>query len=202
MREGVNGDPGPAPQGQEPAGTGQQRGRRRRQSPFEDAVAAIIEQWRRERPDLDPSPIGVVGRLGRLAVLIDRGLAQNFARFDLSGWEFDVLAALRRSGEPFRLTVGRLQSTMMISSGTMTHRLDRLEKRGLVERAPDPTDRRGVLVQLTAGGREVVDEAVVAHLDRERQLLSGLDESGQRQLADLLRRLLVHLGDTPTSTQA
>ncbi|SHE69641.1 MarR family winged helix-turn-helix transcriptional regulator [Streptoalloteichus hindustanus] len=194
MREGVNDAAGPGREGVE-------RAKARPRSPFEDAVAAIIDQWRRERPDLDPSPIGVVGRLGRLTVLIDRGLAQNFARYDLTGWEFDVLAALRRSGDPFRLTVGRLQSTMMISSGTMTHRLDRLEKRGLVERAPDPADRRGVLVQLTHGGRELVDEVVGAHLDRERQLLAGLDGPGQDQLADLLRQLLVHLGDTPDAGQ-
>ncbi|GGM58289.1 MarR family transcriptional regulator [Longimycelium tulufanense] len=167
------------------------------QSPAEDAISAVLEEWRRERPDLDPSPMAVIDRLGRLAVLVDRGLAEHFAGYDLSGWEFEVLASLRRSGEPFRLPVGRLQNTMMISSGTMTHRLDRLEQRGLVEREPDPHDRRGVLVRLTETGRDLVDAVLGTHVEREKQLLAGLDESDQRHLADLLQRLLIHLGDTP-----
>jgi DNA-binding MarR family transcriptional regulator len=161
-----------------------------------DAVDTILDQWRAERPDLDPRPMGVTVRAARLAALLERGMDDTLADHGLAGWEFEVLASLRRSGSPFELTVGRLLSTMMISSGTMTHRLDRLEKRRLVVRAKDPQDRRGIRVRLTADGRELVDEVVGEHLDRERQLLAGLDDEGQQQLADLLRRLLLSLNDS------
>ncbi|WP_223198743.1 MarR family winged helix-turn-helix transcriptional regulator [Solihabitans fulvus] len=161
-----------------------------------DAVDMIIEQWRTQRPGIGPEPIGVVGRVSRLESLLGKGIADNFAKHGLGPWEFDVLATLRRAGEPFVRTVGSLQGSMMISSGTMTHRLDRLEQRALVGRAPDPNDRRGVLVRLTPEGLALVDEVVVTHLATERTLLAGLTQAEQDQLAALLRTLLLHLGDT------
>lgn len=160
-----------------------------------DAVDTIMDQWRTERPDLDPQPMGVTVRTARLAALLERSMDDTLAAHGLAGWEFEVLASLRRSGDPFELTVGRLLGTMMISSGTMTHRLDRLEKRRLVARTKDPDDRRGIRVGLTEDGRELVDEVVVTRLNRERELLGGLDEEGQRQLAGLLRKLLLSLDD-------
>lgn len=160
-----------------------------------DAVDAILEQWRTERPEVEIDPVAVVGRVRRLELLLSRQVRAGLADHDLADWEFDVLATLRRSGPPFVLAVGRLQATMMVSSGTMTHRLDRLERRGLLTRAPDPADRRGVLVQLTEAGRELVDQVLVAHLANERALLAGLSRAEQASLAELLRKLLLHLGD-------
>ncbi|GAB3914352.1 MarR family transcriptional regulator [Kibdelosporangium lantanae] len=158
-----------------------------------DAVDTIMDQWRVERPDVDPEPMGVTVRAARLAALLERGMDDTLADHGLAGWEFEVLASLRRSGPPYELTVGRLLATMMISSGTMTHRLDRLEKRRLVVRTKNPDDRRGIRVRLTEDGRQLVDEVLVAHLARERELLGGLDEAGQQQLAGLLRKLLLSL---------
>jgi len=162
---------------------------------MQDAVDRIMAQWREQRPDLNPANMGVVGRLSRAAALVGKALEDNFARFGLSRWEFDVLASLRRSGAPFLLTVGKLQTTMMISSGTMTNRLDRLERRGLVARGPDPDDRRGVLVQLTTDGLKLVDEVVGPHLEAENEILAGLTPAEQERLAGLLKKLLLHLGD-------
>ncbi|MEV4311286.1 MarR family transcriptional regulator [Actinocrispum sp. NPDC049592] len=161
-----------------------------------DAVDTIIDQWRAERPDLDPRPMGVTVRAARLAALLERGMDDTLAGHGLAGWEFEVLASLRRNGSPFEMTVGQLLATMMISSGTMTHRLDRLEKRRLVVRAKDPHDRRGIRVRLTADGRELADEVVGTHLNRERELIAGLDVEGQQQLAELLRKLLLSLNDS------
>jgi DNA-binding MarR family transcriptional regulator len=160
-----------------------------------DAVDMIMDQWQRERPDLDLTPMAVTARTARLAALLERGIDDNLADHGLAGWEFEVLASLRRTGSPFILTVGRLQGTMMISSGTMTHRLDRLEKRGMVARSKDLSDRRGIHVALTREGRVLVDEVVQTRLDRERELLSALPDTQQRQLADLLRQLLISLED-------
>jgi DNA-binding MarR family transcriptional regulator len=156
-----------------------------------DQVDDILDQWRRERPDLDTSPMGVIGRLSRVTALISKELEANFARHGLTRPDFDVLATLRRSGAPFTLTVGRLQATMMISSGTTTHRVDRLEQQGFVTRTPDPADRRGVLVQLTPAGRTLVDEAVPTHVALEHALLAELPPDRRDALADLLRELLV-----------
>lgn len=156
-----------------------------------DQVDDILDQWRRERPDLDPSPMGVIGRLSRLAALVTRELEANFARHGLTRADFDVLATLRRSGAPHTLPVGRLQATMMISSGTTTHRIDRLETRGLVARDPDPDDRRGVRVRLTPAGHALVDEALPTHIALEHALLSALPLDRRDALADLLRELLI-----------
>jgi len=155
-----------------------------------DDVDLIVEAWHRERPDLDVAPLHVLSRISRLARRLDLDRAQAFARHDLEGWEFDVLSALRRAGRPYELSPGQLVRQTLVTSGTMTNRVDRLERRGLVERRPSPTDRRGVIVRLTTQGQRTVDGAMADLLDRERSLLAELPEGDREALADLLRRLL------------
>jgi DNA-binding MarR family transcriptional regulator len=157
---------------------------------MQDEVDRLVEAWRRERPDLDVSPMEVLSRVTRLARHLDRARRQAFTAHDLESWEFDVLAALRRAGEPYQLSPGRLLRETLVTSGTMTNRVDRLAARGLVRRAPDPADRRGVLVQLTDTGRGHVDAALSALLTNERALLTGLGEPDRTRLADLLRALV------------
>jgi DNA-binding MarR family transcriptional regulator len=159
-------------------------------------VDLITAQWRLERPDLDPAPMGVVGRISRIAALAQRELDRVFARYGLSGGDFDVLATLRRSGAPHRLTPGALSRSTMVTTGGMTKRLDRLEELGLIRREPDPHDRRGRLIALTDRGRTLIDTAVEAHLHNEERLLAGLSAAKREQLARLLRELLLAL-DTP-----
>jgi DNA-binding MarR family transcriptional regulator len=156
----------------------------------EDEVDDLVVAWRRERPDLDTSPMQVLSRVDRLARHVDRVRAAAFSRHGLEGWEFDVLAALRRSGEPYRASPGALVRATGVTSGTMTNRVDRLVARGLVRRDTDPDDRRSVRVELTAAGRTTVDGALVDLLGAERELLAGLDEPDRAGLADGLRRLL------------
>lgn len=166
-----------------------------------DQVDFILEQWSRERPDLDPSPMGVIGRISRASRYIDQFLQENFARFGLNSGEFDVLATLRRAGEPYQLTPTALFSSLMLSSGAMTNRLDRLENAGYIERKPHPTDRRGILVTLTVKGLDVIDLAVVGHIAYEQQILSTLTTEEQKVIADLLRKLLLSFGDAvPTDS--
>ena len=155
-----------------------------------DEVDDVVVAWRRERPDLDTSPMEVLSRVDRLARHVDRVRAAAFSRHDLEGWEFDVLAALRRAGEPYRASPGALVRATGVTSGTMTNRVDRLVSRGLVRRDTDPDDRRSVRVELTASGRATVDGALVDLLEAEHELLAGLDEPSRRSLADGLRRLL------------
>ncbi|RTM11335.1 MAG: MarR family transcriptional regulator [Hyphomicrobiales bacterium] len=156
-----------------------------------DRAARAIEQWQRERPDLDVSPMGVIGRLNEASSLIARDrLAPVFARFGLQSGEFDVLATLRRSGAPYALTPTELYEATMVTSGAMTARLDRLEKAGLTQRAPHPTDRRGVVVQLTEKGRELTDEALTAHVANEHEILAGLTREDREMLARLLEKLI------------
>ncbi|OQO95184.1 MarR family transcriptional regulator [Saccharomonospora piscinae] len=162
-----------------------------------DSVDAILAQWRAERPDLDPSPMGVIGRISRAARALERRLRDHFASRGLQSGEFDILATLRRSGAPYRLSAGALVGSAMVTSGAITHRLDRLVAKDLVTRETDPDHRRSVLVTLTDHGRELVDELVDAHLELERALLADLDTAEQDQLAGLLRTLLNGLGDTP-----
>ena len=157
-----------------------------------DAVDGILEQWSKERPDLDVTPMGVIGRISRLARRYDRAIAENFVAFDLGPDEFDLLATLRRSGKPYELNPCDLLESMMVSSATTTHRLDKLEARQLIERRPDPKDRRAVLVRLTPAGKKLVDRALVAHVTLEHELLAGLDKSERAALAELL----VQLGQT------
>ncbi|MGJ3507960.1 MarR family winged helix-turn-helix transcriptional regulator [Enemella sp. A6] len=154
-----------------------------------DEVDALVADWARERPDLDTTPLLVFSRITRIAVLLDRARQSSFADHGLSGWEFDVLAALRRSGAPYRLTPGQLLRETMVTSGTMTTRVDRLTERGLVERLPDPSDRRGVLVAMTDKGRQVVDGALGELLAVEDEMLADLSPEDRQHLADLLRRL-------------
>ena len=155
----------------------------------DDPIDRLIDQWRSARPDLDPAPMALFGRLFRAARAADRAVEAELAAHDLQpGW-FDVLSALRRSGAPHRLSPGRLSAAVMLSTGGMTKRLDRMAEAGLLERSPDPGDRRGVLVGLTARGRRVVDAAVDAHLANEARLLAGLTAGERTQLERLLRRL-------------
>ena len=154
-----------------------------------DEVDAIVAAWKRERPDVDVSAMQVLSRVTRLARHLDRARKQAFEAHDLETWEFDVLAALRRAGEPYDLSPGRLVAETLVTSGTMTNRVDRLESRGLVERRPDPNDRRGVLVSLTASGRATVDAALDELLDREREILEPLGIDEATRLADALRLL-------------
>jgi DNA-binding MarR family transcriptional regulator len=156
---------------------------------MQDGVDVIIEQWRRERPELDHSPIGVVGRISRLARELEQRLEPVYREHGLEpGWH-DVLATLRRSGPPYELRPSELTGTLMLTSSGTTKRLDRLERAGLIERAPDPQDRRGVLIRLTARGRETIDATTAAHLENERRLLAALSAAEREQLAGLLRRL-------------
>lgn len=156
-----------------------------------DRAAKAIEEWKRERPDLDVSPMAVIGRLSEAAALISRErLAPLFARFGLQQGEFDVLATLRRSGEPHALTPTDLYEATMVTSGAMTARLDRLEKAGWIRRAPHPSDRRGVVVALTEKGLALVDEALVAHVANEHEILAGLTTEDRESLAKLLAKLI------------
>ena len=155
-----------------------------------DDVDRIVRAWQRERPDLDVAPLHVLSRVSRLARHLDLARRAAFAAHGLEQWEFDVLSALRRSGAPYQLSPGQLVSQTLVTSGTMTNRVDRLTARGLVERSPDPGDRRGVIVTLTEAGRETVDAALADLLTRERELLSRLSERDRSTLAALLRELL------------
>jgi DNA-binding MarR family transcriptional regulator len=158
-----------------------------------DAVDNIMVQWHEQRPDLDLSGMQVIGRLSRIARLLDQRLASNFSLYKLQPWEFDVLATLRRSGPPFRLNAGALVSAMMVSSGAITNRIDRLVSRGLVHRATDPDHRRSVLISLSPLGLGMVDEVVEAHVAFEVKLLEGLNGRQKMQLTELLRALLLTL---------
>jgi DNA-binding MarR family transcriptional regulator len=160
-----------------------------------DNVDWRLDQWRVERPDIDPSPMGVVGRIQRASRLLELELRQHFATHDLQLWEFDVLGTLRRAGAPYRLTTGALVEASMVTSGAITNRIDRLAARGLVTRETDPANRRSVLVTLTDRGRELIDDIVVDHVDLETELLAPLSPTEQTRLVGLLRKLLIGLGD-------
>src|SRR3954463_15770483 len=159
-----------------------------------DEVDELVEAWHRERDDLDLAPVEVFSRVGRLARLLDKARRDAFSAHRIETWEFDVLAALRRAGKPYQLTPGALLRQTLVTSGTMTNRVDRLAERGLVERSPDPRDRRGVLVGLTAAGKRAVDDAFESLLDSERELLAELSPAERRNLAALLKRLMTPLG--------
>jgi DNA-binding MarR family transcriptional regulator len=162
--------------------------------PTRDEVDTIVEAWRRERPDLDVAPMEVLSRISRLARHLDRLRANAFGAHDLEAWEFDVLAALRRSGPPYRLSPGQLLRETLVTSGTMTNRVDRLTDRGFVTRQDHPNDRRGVLVQLTETGRDAVDATLAELIAAERQILSVLDVAQHDQLTCSLRLLLARHG--------
>jgi DNA-binding MarR family transcriptional regulator len=158
-----------------------------------DAVDRFVAQWAAARPDLELEPMALVGRLGRLTALGTAVVEAGLARHGLKLGEFDVLASLRRAGEPYELTPGALVRQLMLSSGAMTNRIDRLEAAGWVRRAPDPTDRRGVVVALTAAGLALVDRAVTDHVETEAGLLAPLTAAERGTLDRLLRKLLTPL---------
>ncbi len=160
-----------------------------------DEVDRLVAAWRRERPDLDIEPLEVLSRVTRLGRHLDRARRAAFAVHGLEQWEFDVLSALRRAGPPYQLSPGRLLTQTLVTSGTMTHRVDKLAGRGLVERLPDPDDRRGVLVRLTPAGREHVDAALAGLLDHERSLLAVLSAAQRHRLAALLRAVVLPFED-------
>jgi len=156
-----------------------------------DEVDELVEAWHRERPDLDVEPMQILSRISRLASLLDDRRTAAFGEHGLQRHEFDVLAALRRAGQPFELTAGELCVATHVTSGTMTSRLDRLVERKLVQRRPDAVDGRLVRVRLIAGGRRRVDAALEALLVSERELVSRLESARRDRLAAILRELLV-----------
>lgn len=159
-----------------------------------DHVARILEQWAVERPDLDVSAMGIIGRVHRLGAALDDELRPVFADEGLSDGEFDVLAALRRSGEPFELTPGELAASTMVTSGAVTKRVDRLVKRGLLTREVSNQDARSRRVGLTVTGLDVVNRAVERHAANEARLVSHLTTAEREQLTSLLRAWCVRLG--------
>jgi len=160
-----------------------------------DEVDRIVDAWARERPDIDFTPLQVLSRVGRLARHLDRSRRTAFAASDLEPWEFDVLAALRRAGAPYQLSPKSLLQQTLVSSGTMTNRIDRLVERRLVERRTDPHDGRGVLVVMTPKGRQQVDAAITELVAEEAELLSGLSRADQERLSGLLRKLSLDFDD-------
>ncbi|MFJ2738331.1 MarR family winged helix-turn-helix transcriptional regulator [Streptomyces sp. NPDC087440] len=154
-----------------------------------DPIAAIVEQWHRERPDLDVSPMLVTSRLFRLVDDLDQRLRPPFAAAGLGNGDFDVLAALRRSGDPYALSAGELSRTILVTTGAITKRVDRLAARGLVVRTVSEADSRGRFITLTPEGVALTDALIATHLANQRRLLTGLDADEQAQLATLLTRL-------------
>ncbi len=159
--------------------------------PMRDEVDDLVDAWARERSDLDLAPVEIFSRISRLSRRLDFARREAFGAHGIESWEFDVLAALRRAGAPYELTPGRLLRETLVTSGTMTNRVDRLEARGFVRRLPDPSDRRGVLVQLSPEGKSAVDGAFEALLTAEQLLLADLSATEHEQLTGLLRDLLV-----------
>lgn len=157
--------------------------------PTHDEVDRIVEAWDRERPDLDFAPLQVFSRVGRLARHLDRARKDSFASSHLESWEFDVLSALRRAGHPYQLSPKALLQQTLVSSGTMTNRVDQLVKRGLVQRRTDPNDGRGVIVMMTPKGQDSVDTAINSLLAAESLLLNKLPAADREKLAGLLRKL-------------
>ena len=167
-----------------------------------DIVDLIVAQWKAERPDIDASPMQVIGRISRLAADLDPLLGPVFTSRGLGDGEFDVLATLRRSGEPFELSPGDLGASMMVTSGAVTKRVDRLERSGLVTRRVSDVDARARVIRLTAEGRRIVDEAVVDHVANEERRLSGLSAAERETLAGLLRKLGESIEDLPARNAA
>lgn len=167
---------------------------------MQDEVDRLVADWARERPDLDLAPMQVLSRVTRIAKQLDHARNAAFAGHGIVSWEFDVLAALRRSGPPYQLSPGRLLQQTMVTSGTMTNRIDRLAGRGLVRRAPDPKDGRGVVVTLTEAGLAAVDGALADLLAAEHDILGVLGPGEADRLADLLRALAAELEGLETAT--
>lgn len=161
--------------------------------PNQDEVDRLVAAWRHERPDLDVEPLQILSRVTRLARHLDIARREAFAAHDLETGEFDVLAALRRSGNPYVLSPSVLLAQTLVTSGTMTNRIDRLESKGLVERLPDPNDGRGVLVKLTSAGKKAVDLALTDLLERERLLLDQVTAVQREGLTRVLREIVLPL---------
>lgn len=170
--------------------------------PSEDEVDRILAQWRKERPDLDPSPMGVFGRLARISIARQSLLTKFMAEYDLSPAGFDVLANLRRSGPPHRKTPSELATSSLLSSGGITFRLDRLEAAGLIRRVPSPDDRRVMYAELTPEGLALIDELIESHLERDHELLADFSDEERRTLARLLSKLEASLRTSGTRGRA
>lgn len=155
-----------------------------------DHVDRILAQWRKERPDLEVMPMGLLGRLKRLTLHLAREMDKTWSAHGLNAASFDVLATLRRAGPPFTLSPGDLMASTMVTSGTMTNRIDQLEKAGLVERTQSQDDRRSFLISLTDKGFRVIDAAVTAHVETQTRLVSALTAAERRQLDALLKAFL------------
>lgn len=188
---------GEAPRNSTPAGGEAAHGTPAGDGGLRDEVDDLVAAWRAQRPDLDVEPLQVLSRLSRLARHLDLARRASFASHELEAWEFDVLSALRRQGPPYQMTPGALIRATLVTSGTMTNRIDRLAEAGLVHRKPDPRDRRGVLVTLTDQGRAKADDALADLLRRERELLASLGAGDRHTLAGLLRTLLAPFDALP-----
>lgn len=162
-----------------------------------DRVDEIIAQWARERPDLPAAPMELVGRIGRAERALAPLITESHRRFGLNREGFDVLATLRRAGAPYRLSPTELYHWLMLSSGAMTNRIDRLEADGFVERTPDPQDRRGILVGLTTKGKRLIDDAMTDHVANEERLLAHLSDADCAALNKILRKLLLGVEGVP-----
>lgn len=167
----------------------------------QDRIDEILTQWQHEAPDLDLSSLAVVGRILRLARLLEKHRETVLADFDLNVWAFDMLATLRRQGPPYQLKPTDLYGLLMLSSGAMTNRIDRLEKEGLVTRLRDPDDRRSVMVQLTSQGMQRVDAVMPVLFERENQLLAALSETETATLVALLKQTLAIVNQNIHSSQ-
>lgn len=155
-----------------------------------DRIDRITEQWQRERPDLDISPMGLIGRLGNITLHLSREMEKVFSQFGLNTSSFDVLATLRRAGNPYTLSPGEMLSTLMVTSGTMTNRIDQLEKAGWVIRKVNPEDGRSFLVSLTPQGLELINQVIEAHVNNQKRLVTGLSQQEQQALNELLKVFL------------
>lgn len=158
-----------------------------------DRIDKITQQWQRERPDLDISPMGLIGRLGNITLHLSREMEKVFSQFGLNTSSFDVLATLRRAGEPYTLSPGEMLSTLMVTSGTMTNRIDQLEKAGWVIRKVNPEDGRSFLVSLTPEGLELINRVIEAHVKNQKRLVEGLSTQEQQILNQLLKVFLTSL---------
>ncbi|MFT7021820.1 MAG: DNA-binding MarR family transcriptional regulator [Rhodococcus sp. (in: high G+C Gram-positive bacteria)] len=161
-----------------------------------DAVDSFLAQWQLERPEMDASPMGIVGRLSRTSRLVEREIREYFAGEDMEPWEFDVLATLRRSGPPYTLTPKDLVARTMVGSAAMTNRVDRLVAKDLVSRETDPSNRRSILISLTEHGHDLVERVVDGHVANAARVVADLDPGERIELDRLLRKLLISLGDT------
>lgn len=155
-----------------------------------DRVATFVEQWRRQRPELDPSPMGVIGRMRRVSDDFTEALIENYRRYDIGEGEFDVLCALRRAGDPFALPQSDIAEHTMVTAGATSKRVDRLEAGGLVSRHPHAEDGRGRIVELTPAGRALIDEIYPTHLALEESLLAPLSAGERAELERMLRKLI------------